>query len=223
MPLVGGYIADAHWGRMKTIQASIGVAMLGHVILVVSALPAVIKHPSSALGAFSVGLVLFGMGEFFSNRALQPILIVKQVWEVSSEHLLPIFGPVEANAVRPNISPLMVEQLNAKKMHVETTKKGEHIIVDPALTTQRIFMYFYMFINIGSITGQVSMVYTERYIGFWLAFLLPTILFAACPLVLITFNKRYVHRPPTGSVLGKSLSLLKFASKDKWSANPVTT
>jgi proton-dependent oligopeptide transporter, POT family len=38
--------------------------------------------------------------------------------------------------------------------------------MDPALTTQRIFMYFYFCINIGSIVGQVSMVYAERYDGF---------------------------------------------------------
>lgn len=48
-------------------------------------------------------------------------------------------------------------------MRVETLKSGERVIVDPAMTTQRMFLYFYFFINIGSIVGQISMVYAERY------------------------------------------------------------
>jgi proton-dependent oligopeptide transporter, POT family len=60
----------------------------------------------------------------------------------------------------------MVEQLQAKQMHVVVLKTGERVLMDPALTTQRIFMYFYFCINIGSIVGQLSMVYAERYVGF---------------------------------------------------------
>jgi proton-dependent oligopeptide transporter, POT family len=114
---------------------------------------------------------------------------------------------------------MMAEQLVAKPIHVETLKSGERIIIDPALTTQRMFMYFYLFINIGSIVGQITMVYAERYVGFWLAFTLPTVMFCLCPLVLIAFHNKYNQRPPTGSVLGKSMSLIRFALKGKVSAN----
>jgi POT family proton-dependent oligopeptide transporter len=61
-------------------------------------------------------------------------------------------------------------------------------------------MYFYMFVNIGSLTGQIGMVYAEKYVGFWLSYLLPTIVFLICPLVLILGRKRYVLTPPSGSV-----------------------
>jgi len=80
-----------------------------------------------------------------------------------------------------------------------------------------------MFINVGSIIGQISMVYAERYIGFWLSYTLPTVMFLFCPLVLIIFRKRYFTRPPTGSVLGKAVKLIKYASKGKVSANPAKT
>jgi hypothetical protein len=124
---------------------------------------------------------------------------------------------------RPNISPMMAEQLTAKPMHVEALSTGERVIIDPALTTQRMFMYFYLFINIGSIIGQITMVYAERYVGFWLSFTLPTIMFMLCPLVMIAFHKQYRQRPPTGSVLAKSAQLIKFALKGKTSINPVRT
>lgn len=57
-----GWIADSRWGRLKTIYASIAVAMFGHIIIVISAIPSVIKNPSGALGCFSVGLIFFGIG-----------------------------------------------------------------------------------------------------------------------------------------------------------------
>ena len=108
-------------------------------------------------------------------------------------------------------------------MHVETLRSGERVIIDPALTTQRMFMYFYLFINIGSIIGQITMVYAERYVGFWLSFTLPTFMFCLCPLVLVVFRKKYTTRPPTGSVLGKSVQLIRFALKGKTSWNPNKT
>ncbi|PGH26496.1 hypothetical protein AJ80_01810 [Polytolypa hystricis UAMH7299] len=189
MPLIGGYMADAHWGRMKTIQTSIAVAMFGHIIMIISAIPAVIKNPNGALGCLAVGLIFFGAG---------------------------------VGGFKPNISPLMVEQLKEQKIHV-VVRGNEKVIIDPALTTQRIFMYFYFCVNIGGVIGQVTMVYAERYVGFWLSFFLPTVMFLLCPAVLWAFNKKYVHREPTGSVLGKAVSLVKFALKGKISANPVKT
>lgn len=62
MPILGAYIADEFWGRLKTIQVSIAFAMVGHIILIISALPSVIAHPHGALGCFAVGLVIFGIG-----------------------------------------------------------------------------------------------------------------------------------------------------------------
>lgn len=63
----------------------------------------------------------------------------------------------------------------------------------------------------------------EKYVGFWLAYLLPTILFLIAPVVLILCKKRYVLTPPTGSVLTKFWKLWTYASKGKWSINPYTT
>lgn len=61
-PIFGAWIADEFWGRLKTIQASFIFAMLGHIILIVSALPPVIQNPDIAIICFSAGLVVFGIG-----------------------------------------------------------------------------------------------------------------------------------------------------------------
>lgn len=92
--------------------------------------------------------------------------------------------------------------------------------MDPAATVSRIYLYFYMMINIGSILGQVSMVYAEKYVGFWLSFFLPTCLFLCCPTVLFLCRNNYVHTKPTGSVYLQAFRTWKMAMHGRWSLNP---
>ncbi|KAK8034608.1 POT family-domain-containing protein [Apiospora rasikravindrae] len=106
---------------------------------------------------------------------------------------------------KANISPLLAEQNQDIHMRVEV-RKGKRVIVDPAVTNSRIFLYFYFAINIGAVVGQVSMVFVEKYHSFWLAFFLPTILFLFAPLVLYTNRKHYHLTPPPGR---KSPSVFK--------------
>ncbi|KAL8956668.1 MAG: hypothetical protein Q9183_006248, partial [Haloplaca sp. 2 TL-2023] len=192
MPLLGAFIADQYWGRFKTIQISIFVAILGHIVIIIAAIPQVIVHPQGAIACFSVGLIIFGMG---------------------------------TGGFKPNISPLIAEQYEQKhpKQYIRVLKSGERVIVDPTMTISRIYMYFYMMVNIGALTGQIGMVYAEKYIGFWLSFVLPTALYCVCPFVMWAMSKKYARRPPTGSVLPKAIKLWRLAAKGRFSANPVTT
>ena len=123
---------------------------------------------------------------------------------------------------KPNISPLIAEQVPQEKMRVEE-QNGERVIVDPAVTITRIYNYFYWFINIGACVGQIAMVYAERYVGFWLSFLLPTIMFIICIPVLIFCKKFYILRPPSGNVMGPAFGLLFKALGRGFSINPVKT
>ena len=60
-----------------------------------------------------------------------------------------------------------------------------------------------------------------QYVGFWLAYTLPTVVFMMCPLILFIGRNRYIRSPPTGSVLPTALRLWRYAAKSKWSWNPV--
>ncbi|KAK6535698.1 hypothetical protein TWF694_002148 [Orbilia ellipsospora] len=190
LPLFGAYVADTYWGRYKTICVAVGIAMVGHVLLVVSALPSVIDNPNGALGCFAVAIVIMGIG---------------------------------TGGFKSNISPLVAEQSRNTYLRVETLPSGEKVIVDPAVTSGRIYMYFYLMINIGALIGQITMVYAEKYVGFWLSFLLPTCIFCLCPIVLVVCRKRYVRSPPQGSVLSKAMRTFVFAQKGRWHLNPVST
>ncbi|KAL7948789.1 PTR2 domain-containing protein [Trichoderma barbatum] len=114
---------------------------------------------------------------------------------------------------KANVSPLLADQNEDRRMRVETLASGERVIVDPAVTNTRIFLYFYFAINIGSLTGQISMVYVEKYVGFWLAFLIPTGMFLLAPFVLWSQKKNYRLQPPTGSLLQKFLQMFFYARK----------
>ncbi|KAE9983941.1 hypothetical protein BLS_003346 [Venturia inaequalis] len=129
-----------------------------------------------------------------------------------------IFG-IGTGLFKSNISPLLAEQQVITKIKIETTAQGERVLVDPAVTTSRIFLYFYMCINIGSLVGQIAMVYAEKYVGFWLSFMLPTVMFLIAPVVLAIFKKKYRLSPPTGSVLSKFFRMWTTAMKGKWSLN----
>ncbi|KAK0635785.1 POT family-domain-containing protein [Bombardia bombarda] len=102
-------------------------------------------------------------------------------------------------------------------------KTGERVIVDPAVTASRVYHFFYLFINIGALVGQIGMVYCEAYIGFWLSFLLPTIMLSLAPGVMLWGRKRYRRVPPQGSVLGRAFKLFALANKGRWSINPAKT
>ncbi|RSL59512.1 hypothetical protein CEP51_013902 [Fusarium floridanum] len=113
---------------------------------------------------------------------------------------------------KANVSPLLAEQNEDTKMRIEV-RDGERVIVDPAVTNTRIFLYFYFAINFGSVAGQISMVYVEKYHSFWLAFFIPTILFLTAPIVLAINKKHYKLSPPTGSVLSKFMRMFVYVQK----------
>jgi POT family proton-dependent oligopeptide transporter len=130
---------------------------------------------------------------------------------------------VGTGTFKSNISPLIAEQLSLTKMVTRELPSGERVIVDPTVTQSRVYHYFYLFINIGALVGQIGMVYAEKWVGYWLAYLLPTILLCLCPLVALWGRKRYVRTPPNGSVLGKATAIFLLANKGRWSLNPVST
>lgn len=109
-------VADTYWGRYKTIIVSVAIAIVGHIILVCSAIPSVLDSHNGTLACFIIGIIVMGAG---------------------------------TGGFKPNISPLVAEQMQLDHMEVQTNAKGERVLVDPAITTNRVYNYFYLFINIG--------------------------------------------------------------------------
>ncbi|KAK2744655.1 peptide transporter ptr2 [Onygenales sp. PD_40] len=102
--------------------------------------------------------------------------------------------------IKSNISPLIAEQVKTRKRSVRTLKSGERVIVDPSKTIERIYLIFYMCINIGSLS-PIATTSLELHVNFWAAYLLPACMFVVGFVVLIVGKRYYIVRPPRGSVI----------------------
>ncbi|KAK3356763.1 POT family-domain-containing protein [Lasiosphaeria hispida] len=107
---------------------------------------------------------------------------------------------IGAAMFKPNISPLLLDQVTTTVPKVITLADGERVIEDPESTTERVMLWFYLLINIGGFTG-VATSYAEKYVGWWLAFLIPLILYLPLPFLMWFLYKRLVLHPPGGSDL----------------------
>lgn len=114
---------------------------------------------------------------------------------------------VGAAMFKPNVSPLLLDQVTTTVPKVVTLKTGERVIEDPESTTERVMLWFYLMINIGGFMG-VATAYSEKYVGWWLAFVIPLILYLPLPLLLWFLHKRIVLHPPGGSDLPNVFKIL---------------
>jgi POT family proton-dependent oligopeptide transporter len=128
--------------------------------------------------------------------------------------------------IKSNIAPLIADQYTRKKMAISTIPKtGERVIIDPAITFQRIYMMFYACINVGCLS-LLATPFMEMYEGFWTAYLMCFLMFCMGIVVLIISKKYYIVRPPQGSVITdafKAIGLMivarnTAAAKPSWRA-----
>ncbi|KAI6091253.1 POT family-domain-containing protein [Hypoxylon rubiginosum] len=108
---------------------------------------------------------------------------------------------------KPNISPTIIDQIPHKVAHVITDKNGEKVIVDPEESVNSVMLWFYLLINIGACFG-IPTTYLAKLVGYWAAYLIPTILYLLLPPLLWYLNPRLVKQPPGGSDLGNVFKVL---------------
>lgn len=59
----------------------------------------------------------------------------------------------------------------------------------------------------------LATVYAERLVGFWLAYLLPGLVYMAVPVVLLSFSRQIYKAPPQGSIFIEALAVLRICCK----------
>ncbi|KAF2005805.1 peptide transporter PTR2-A [Amniculicola lignicola CBS 123094] len=117
--------------------------------------------------------------------------------------------------IKSNVSPLIAEQVRSTKPFVNVLRSGKKVIVDPEMTVQRIYMIFYMCINVGSISA-IATTTLELHVGFWAAYLLPFFMFCVGFYVLVSGKERYVIRPPQGGIISNCFKALWVASRNRF-------
>ncbi|KAK8004013.1 transmembrane protein 32 [Apiospora arundinis] len=74
--------------------------------------------------------------------------------------------------IKANVTPMCAEQYKEPEVVVQTLKSGEIVVVDPQLTVQKLFMWFYWIVNVGALSPLIT-VNVEAKHSFWLAYLIP--------------------------------------------------
>ncbi|KAJ2626494.1 peptide transporter ptr2, partial [Coemansia sp. RSA 1694] len=119
--------------------------------------------------------------------------------------------------IKPNVSPMVAEQYTRTRPFVRRLKNGKEVLVDRDTTIQSMFNWFYWSINLGSLSA-IATSELEHNVDFWAAYLLPTLMFAVCILVFWLGRNRYVHNPPTGSILLRAVSCLTAGARQSRAA-----
>jgi len=75
--------------------------------------------------------------------------------------------------------------------YTKVLQSGERVVVDPGTTVQRLMLIFYGLVNVGAFF-LLATTYTEKYVGYWLAFLLPGIVYFLLPALLWYLNNKLI-------------------------------
>ncbi|KAL0933971.1 peptide transporter ptr2-like protein 1 [Colletotrichum truncatum] len=116
--------------------------------------------------------------------------------------------------IKANVTPMCAEQYRNSHHVVKTLKSGEEVVVDPELTIQRLFMWFYWVVNIGALSPLIT-VNVEAHHSFWLAYLIPLIAIIISAGVFISGQKKYLKVPPEGSAIVDACRVTNIAIKER--------
>ncbi|TRM60946.1 POT family-domain-containing protein [Schizophyllum amplum] len=95
--------------------------------------------------------------------------------------------------IKPCIIPLIVQQSPVRR-------HGEQVIVDPGITVRSMVYICSWAVNIGAFLALPS-TYAAKRVGFWLAFLIPGLIYLLVPLALLACSRHVVRLPPQGTVI----------------------
>ncbi|KAG9288962.1 hypothetical protein G9A89_000679 [Geosiphon pyriformis] len=112
--------------------------------------------------------------------------------------------------IKSNVSAMVADQYSQKEPYIKTLKTGEKVVVDPRFTIQSIFHWFYLAINIGSLSPIVT-TNIEKHHSFWLAFSIPMGMFVIALSLFYLGRRSYIQTPPEGTVLVDAVKIFKIA------------
>ncbi|KAI8825982.1 peptide transporter PTR2-A [Fimicolochytrium jonesii] len=179
-PLIGAICADQYLGKFRTIVSFSIIYLVGWLFLMATSVP---TGYDEAVPRFS--------GFAFPGYVIA----------------ITVIG-LGAGGIKSVVSPMCADQVPTEPYVVE--KKGKKYVVDPDLTVQHLYNWFYWAINIGALLGQTICVFLERE-AFWKAYLLPSCMFLLSICVFVSGRKRYIHVAPRGSVLLEAWRCIRYA------------
>lgn len=178
--------------------------------------------------AIIVGVVICGIAHIIQIIGAVPSILQKGAANSAPPFVIGLLLlSLGAGIFKPNIAPTILDQNRQKNPYIKTLASGERVIVDPEATTTRTMLIFYGFVNVGAFY-MLATTYAEKYVGYWLSFLLAGAIYFMLPVLLAAVYKKTYKEPPSGSSeLSQALKIIRTAlrrnrfqvwRKDFWDA-----
>ncbi|RIB14931.1 putative MFS peptide transporter [Gigaspora rosea] len=120
---------------------------------------------------------------------------------------------IGTGGIKTNCVTMAADQFLHKDPYVKTLKSGKKVIVDPELTISSMFHWFFFSLSLGSLSPMIT-TYVEKYHSFWMAFLIPTIMFLISVIIFGIGSKLYIKIPPNNSALLDLFNVFRLAFKN---------
>ena len=147
-----------------------------------------------------IGVAIGGLAHILLVITALPPVLQKPKGAFASLIISLITLALGTGFIKSCVALLICDQSPVKAPYVKTTKSGEKVIVDPQVTIQRYVTIYFGCFNLGGFFTFAT-TYSERFVGFWLAFLEPLAVYAAISVLLVLCYKTLYKSPPHGSVL----------------------
>jgi dipeptide/tripeptide permease len=162
--------------------------------------------------AIMVGVLICGLAHIIQLVGAIPSVLQKGQSHAAPPFIIGLlllaFG---AGIFKPNIIPTVLDQNRHQLPYTKQLKSGEKVIVDPPITKTRTTLIFYGFVNVGAFY-MLPCTYSEKYVGYWLSFLLTAVIYLMLPLLLLGMYTRTYKQPPSGTAdFIQALSITKTA------------
>ncbi|GJN01454.1 hypothetical protein PR202_ga18721 [Eleusine coracana subsp. coracana] len=169
-PVVGAFVADAFWGRFRTMLFGIVVGIIAMVVITLSATIHRLKPPTCSAVAREAGTCL---GPSALHRAVLYIGMALLV--------------VSAGGANPTALPFGADQFDNNE---ERHKRG----------LARYYNWFYVIAMSATFLSLTVLVYLQTKVSWALGFAIPTALMLAAFPVFLAGARVYVRVPPEGSI-----------------------
>lgn len=134
-------------------------------------------------------------------------------------------------SIKANVTPMCAEQYKPDTAYTKQLATGEWVVVDPELTVERMFNWFYWAVNVGALSPLIT-VNVEAYVGFWVAYLIPLVyvdlflfllygevtdgysVIVMAATVFILSGRLFIQTPPHGSAVVDAARIVAIAVKE---------
>ncbi|OOO12178.1 TGF-beta receptor type I/II extracellular region [Aspergillus oryzae] len=115
---------------------------------------------------------------------------------------------VGSGAFKTTVVPFIADQYDETEFRIQTGKKGEKVVTSRELTITYIYNVFYWAINVVGLVADVTPL-LERYVGFWLAYLIPCCLMWLALIPVLLGRNYFVRVSPTSNIMPQVVAALR--------------